>query len=840
MIFSRSFRFGMYCLPFAVIALEVLLAPHTKVEESFNVQAMHDLLYIGAVTDDGGASQYDHLTFSGVVPRTFLGALFVSSIAAPFVRLVDYYRAWGGTHRCDLFNALPALFICRLVLGFAVAAAIVFFGQSLQHHVSVRWQSNVRKTPSKAPVPSGTSDDADSKEHTSDNDEAAPAWVHWVGPTFCLLVAASQPHVMYYGSRPLPNTFALLLVTFGAALYLRLTASAEVRRKASGDRTKIVKINAQGSASLLWIAGLTFVIFRGDLAAWIAPLGLLLVATQQVSLLGGLWTGIKSVVVGIAMSALVDSYFWGSNQSKSALERDVHVGGGAASASSWFEGIPVGKLFVTLFQRLQRHPTYLQSVVPTLHSALHTVQLLLVQVGVPSAWISRYSTMLDNVAVVWPEGEVLYYNVVRNQSHLWGSEPPLWYFKAALVKGLLSTYPLVIMLLVRGLIVAAWDNITESRRSRVRGIDLAATRELLTLSLSAVACVALLSLLPHKELRFILPIFPILAAPVAVWVASKLPFVGDTGRTNRPMKKLAAAPPAEGTQTTKASVAPPKRTSSSSSKNRIFGRMLLLIYLFISVGVSIGCHAMMVYANRLGYPGAEALLQLHEVSLHRRGGEERPATIFIDAFAGMTGVSRFHKLRPMCLDRDQQRKEKTTTTTLPRRVSYTKDEVGMNLTRYGEMVFHSGSKDLELPKLPTFDWLVVRQEDVAFHTDPKNALRVAMNASLVPLYKPAPMPKMTFQTFGTLQPKRFAGLVMLSVKDPAFWKATIASIKAASENTLQLPWRAYAERALKEPLMVVNDVRDWLAHVDRQVQDRLIDLGVLELQPFLAVLQRHA
>lgn len=72
-----------------LVLLHLYIAPYTKVEESFNIQATHDILKHG-VPISGNAyvkfkTFYDHMTFPGAVPRTFVGAMTLAAVAKPVV-----------------------------------------------------------------------------------------------------------------------------------------------------------------------------------------------------------------------------------------------------------------------------------------------------------------------------------------------------------------------------------------------------------------------------------------------------------------------------------------------------------------------------------------------------------------------------------------------------------------------------------------------------------------------------------------------------------------------------------------------------------------------------------
>lgn len=157
--------FFAFLILFFVCFVHLWICPLTKVEESFNLQAIHDLL-----VHRFDLSKYDHFEFPGVVPRTFLGPIFIALATWPFVDILSNDN--DDDHRFYL------QIIVRSILGLLVVSGVTHVYKSLKGHCSAstrRW---------------------------------------W----FILIL--SQFHFLFYATRPLPNIFALVLVLHAFAFWL--------------------------------------------------------------------------------------------------------------------------------------------------------------------------------------------------------------------------------------------------------------------------------------------------------------------------------------------------------------------------------------------------------------------------------------------------------------------------------------------------------------------------------------------------------------------------------------------------------------------------------------------
>ncbi|UNI15106.1 Dolichyl-P-Man:Man(7)GlcNAc(2)-PP-dolichol alpha-1,6-mannosyltransferase [Purpureocillium takamizusanense] len=202
-------------LLFLVPLAHLAAAPHTKVEESFNMQAAHDILVYGIPWTGPAprarlAAVYDHASFPGAVPRTFVGAVVLAGLAQPLVALAGFARAQ---------------LLVRALLAAFNAAALVAFARALRraHGVRVaRWWS-------------------------------------------ALLLA--QFHLPFYASRALPNMFAFGLVTLAMAFLLpgRAPRAALVRRRQAVALLVVAAAVFRAELAILLAAVLAQLLYSGQM-----------------------------------------------------------------------------------------------------------------------------------------------------------------------------------------------------------------------------------------------------------------------------------------------------------------------------------------------------------------------------------------------------------------------------------------------------------------------------------------------------------------------------------------------------------------------------------------------
>ncbi|CUM66541.1 uncharacterized protein PRCAT00004210001 [Priceomyces carsonii] len=231
------------------VLFHLLVSPFTKVEESFNIQAIHDIINYGVYPRELVSQNYDHVEFPGSVPRTFVGSLVLSG----FSKIVTTVLGSLGPYGYDKISQIELQILARAILGLLNVLMLIKFGNSLQY-LGARRSGFKRKI-------------------------NVAFWYR--------IFLLTQFHLLYYSSRTLPNFIALPLVLFGLASFL--------------------KGNLSG---LVWMAftGIVFRLEVGVFGVIIALVSSLMFKHSQ--LFVSVLMLVVGTLMGLAITFPIDSYFW--------------------------------------------------------------------------------------------------------------------------------------------------------------------------------------------------------------------------------------------------------------------------------------------------------------------------------------------------------------------------------------------------------------------------------------------------------------------------------------------------------------------------------------------------
>ncbi|AET38218.1 dolichyl-P-Man:Man(7)GlcNAc(2)-PP-dolichol alpha-1,6-mannosyltransferase Ecym_2496 [Eremothecium cymbalariae DBVPG len=243
-----------FTLILVVVIGHLILSPYTKVEESFTIQAIHDILKYGILD----ISKYDHIKFSGVVPRTFVGPLIIALLTKPFSWIMEMLLWIMKGDSLDGMNWLLQ-YISRGIIGLLNALAL-----NILNETASRVLLETQQTNSKTNIKT------------------------WTSRNWFVLFLVTQFHMMYYASRPLPN-FVVTLPLSNIGLSWALEESYE---------------------AAIALLSFTAIVFRLELGVLCFGIAFWSYVYKKVTIKNIAKFGLIGLGIGIMLSSIIDSYFW--------------------------------------------------------------------------------------------------------------------------------------------------------------------------------------------------------------------------------------------------------------------------------------------------------------------------------------------------------------------------------------------------------------------------------------------------------------------------------------------------------------------------------------------------
>jgi alpha-1,6-mannosyltransferase len=116
---------------------------------------------------------------------------------------------------------------------------------------------------------------------------------------FYVILTISQFHTMFWGSRTIPNTFALILFQFALSYWIKHNFN-KLKNVSDGKKMIMILIPA-------------IVIFRAELAPMSAVMVLCDMYKGKYQFVHAVYAAVISAVIAITCTLVLDSYFWQQN-----------------------------------------------------------------------------------------------------------------------------------------------------------------------------------------------------------------------------------------------------------------------------------------------------------------------------------------------------------------------------------------------------------------------------------------------------------------------------------------------------------------------------------------------